>query len=194
MKRKFFLVLMCLLCLASVTGGTLAYFTDTGTAHNVITTGAVKIAVEEWQMVEGKREPYPQTPMAVMPGATVSKEVCIRNQKADSYIRAAVEIVLTDDLGKTVVLTQEEANKILQINMNSVSWQREPEESRWWYYRQPVQQGEATEPLFTEVVFSGRGMDNAYQNSTLEVRVFAQAVQTAHNGVSAMTANGWPEA
>jgi len=192
MKRKFFLIMMCLLCLASVTGGTLAYFTDTGTAHNVITTGSVKIDIEEWQLVDGKREPYPVTAMEIMPGGEVSKVVCVRNREAESYVRATVEIVLTDAQGVKSVLSPEEMKEI-RIDMNESDWKQEAEDPDWWYYQHPVPRGMVTEPLFTGVSFSGSGMDNSYQNSTIEIRVAAQAVQTAHNGASAMTAKGWPE-
>jgi len=42
-------------------------------------------------------------------------------------------------------------------------------------------------------VFDGAGMDNTYQNGTIEIHVAAQAVQTANNAGTALTALGWPE-
>ena len=86
-----------------------------------------------------------------------------------------------------------EEMKEIRIDMNESDWKQEAEDPDWWYYQHPVPRGTVTEPLFTGVSFSGSGMDNSYQNSTIEIRVAAQAVQTAHNGASAMTAKGWPE-
>lgn len=193
MKRKLFLAVMSLMCLASVTGGTLAYFTDSGTAHNVITTGAVKIAVEEWQMVDGKQAPYPQKEVDIMPGSTVSKVVCIRNQEAESYIRAEVNVILTDGNGEPMELTESEVSAIVNLEMNAEDWKQLSGEERWWYYQYPVAAGEATQPLFTGAQFSGSGMGNRFQNCTIQILVSAQAVQTANNADSAMNANGWPE-
>jgi len=36
-------------------------------------------------------------------------------------------------------------------------------------------------------------MDNLYQGCKAEIDVFAQAVQVANNGASALEAAGWPE-
>jgi hypothetical protein len=51
---------------------------------------------------------------------------------------------------------------------------------------------ETTTPLFETVKFSG-AIGNDYQNSTVELQVFVQAVQTANNGGSIWEAAGWPE-
>ena len=37
-------------------------------------------------------------------------------------------------------------------------------------------------------------MGNEYQNAAATVDISAQAVQTANNGTSALTASGWPAA
>jgi len=43
------------------------------------------------------------------------------------------------------------------------------------------------------VDFNGKTMDNDYQNATIEINVEAQAVQSANNGTSVLTATGWPK-
>ncbi|MFW5617801.1 MAG: SipW-dependent-type signal peptide-containing protein, partial [Prevotella pectinovora] len=48
MKRKLLILSALAICIAMLAAGTLAYFTSEGKAHNVITTGGVKIAVQEW--------------------------------------------------------------------------------------------------------------------------------------------------
>ena len=59
------------------------------------------------------------------------------------------------------------------------------------YYNEALQPGAKTEPIFTSVTFKPE-MGNEYQNATVTVDVMAHAVQTANNGSTAMTANGWP--
>ena len=48
MKRKLLILSVLAICLAILAAGTFAYFTSEDTAHNVITSGGVKIAVQEW--------------------------------------------------------------------------------------------------------------------------------------------------
>lgn len=144
-------------------------------------------------MVDGKQEPYPNKQIAVMPGSTVSKVVCIRNQEAESYIRAAVDILVEDENGDIVSLPPQEVQQIIRLDMNSTDWEQNSDDVAWWYYCHPVSGGESTSPLFTGVSFSGKNMGNRFCNSTIEIQVHAQAVQTAHNGSSAITARGWPE-
>ena len=43
MKRKLLVISLVVICAAILAAGTLAYFNAEGTAHNVITTGGVKI-------------------------------------------------------------------------------------------------------------------------------------------------------
>ncbi|MBR4411288.1 MAG: SipW-dependent-type signal peptide-containing protein, partial [Firmicutes bacterium] len=88
MKKKIFAVMMVLICLAIAATGTLAYFTSEETAHNIITTGAVDIDLEEWQDLDGDGQnytPYPpeNQPINVMPGVTVSKIATIKSLEAD---------------------------------------------------------------------------------------------------------------
>ena len=46
-KRKLFSLAVIAMCLSIVGTGTLAYFTDSTTAHNVITTGNIDIELIE---------------------------------------------------------------------------------------------------------------------------------------------------
>lgn len=48
MKRKIFLLSVVAICIAIAAVGTLAYFNAEDTAHNVITSGSVKIRLDEW--------------------------------------------------------------------------------------------------------------------------------------------------
>ena len=188
MKRKLFAGAVVLMCLSLLAYGTLAYFTAENTAHNVITSGSVGIALREWAD-EQKTEPFPEDGVSgVMPGTQVTKIVEVENTGASAaYIRVRVET--------EIALAQGELDQ-LETGLITL----DIDESRWalgsdgfYYYRQALQPGEVTAPLFTAVRFDP-GMDDRYQGSSASVTIKAYAVQAANNGESALTAQGWPEA
>ena len=181
MKRKLLILSVLAICIATLTTGTLAFFTSEGRAHNVITTGGVKIAVQEWAD-EGKEKPF-RNLEGIMPSMTVTKIAEIKNTGAsDAWIRVKVD--------KNIQLQGEgEPNTdLVELALNTTDW---AEKDGYYYYNNALKPGEVTEPIFTAVTFDA-AMGNEYQNATASVDVSAQAVQTANNGASAMTANGWP--
>lgn len=190
MKKKLLLAAAVAICIAIMASGTIAFFTAEETTHNVITSGAVDIQIEEWQDEIGN--PYPDDPIDVMPGVTVSKIATIKNLEAEAWIRAKFEVVITGADGKTMELAPETLASIISLTMNGEDWQAKEGDTEWWYYNAPVATGASTEAFFTDVVFDGPNMTNEYQNCTVEVIVDAQAVQTANNGDSAIEAAGWP--
>lgn len=193
MKKKILFIAAVVVVLSILAAGTLAYFTSRTVVHNVITTSGVEIDIVEWQQDGDELVPYPDEPMAAMPGTTLSKIVTVENNDAEAYIRARFEIVVTDGNGKVMDLTQEELSKVISVTMpNGSGWQQKPGDTQWWYYVNSVDTGDATEALFTEVVFDGPNMTNEYQNCTVEVIVYAEGVQTANNGKTALEAAGWP--
>ena len=189
MKKKILTLAAAVICIAILASGTLAYFTAENQVHNVITSGAVDIEIEEWQDEIGN--PYPDDPISVMPGVTVSKIATVKNVEASSYIRAKFDVVITREDDSIMELSPETLASIITLTMNGEDWLRKDGDSEWWYYADPVAMGESTEAFFTEVVFDGPNMTNEYQNCTVDVIVTAQAVQTANNGASALEAAGW---
>ena len=98
MKRKLLLLSVLAICVATLAAGTLAYFSADGTARNVITTGNVSIAVEEWADAD-KTQPFEDL-TGIMPGTTVTKIAEVRNTgEADAWIRVRLtgDIRLTGD-------------------------------------------------------------------------------------------------
>lgn len=190
MRKKVLLLAALTICAAILASGTVAYFTAEDQAHNVITTAAVDIQIEEWQNEIGN--PYPDAPIEVMPGVTVSKIATVKNIEAQAWIRAKFEVVITGADGSVMELSPETLASIITLTVNGEDWIRKDGDSEWWYYADAVAAGASTEAFFTEVVFDGPNMTNEYQNCTVEVIVKAQAVQTANNGDSALTAAGWP--
>ena len=181
MKRKLLILSVLAICIATLAAGTLAYFTSEGKAHNVITTGGVEIAVQEWAD-EDKTKPF-ENLTGVMPNTTVTKIAEIKNTGAsDAWVRVKVE--------KNIKLQGEGTpdTGLVELTLNTTDW---TEKDGYYYYKEALKPGEVTTPIFTTVTFDAN-MGNEYQNATASVDVFAQAVQTANNGASAMPANGWP--
>ena len=187
MKKKLFTIALIMIFASVAVSGTLAYFTAEDTAHNVITSGAVAIDIEEWQQEGDALITYPDEPVEVMPGVTVSKIAQVRCLDAEAWIRAKYQIVVYDAQMRVMNLTDERLDEVFSVTLNETDWT--PGEDGWYYYNTPVTNGEATAPLFTEVVFDGPNMTNEFQNCTVNVNVHAQGVQTANNPDRA----GWPE-
>ena len=183
MKKKLLILSVLVICIATLAGGTIAYFTSEGRAHNVITTGGVEIELREW--ADADRETPFKDVSGVMPGAAVTKIVEVKNTgSAPAWVRVSVD--------KNVKLANGEVSKndrFVELNINDKAWTLR---DGYYYYNTALAAGETTEPLFTTVTFDVT-MNNAYQNSTATVDVYAQAVQTANNGSTALIAAGWPE-
>jgi len=192
MKNKVLLLAAVAIGIATLASGTLAYFTSEDQVHNVITTDAVDIEIEEWQETGEGLVPYPkENPIEVTPGVTVSKIATIKNLEASSYIRAKFEVVITREDESIMELSPETLSSIITLTMNGDDWLRKDGDGEWWYYNAPVKTGESTEAFFTEVVFDGPNMTNEYQNCTVEIIVTAQGVQSANNGNNVIEAAGW---
>lgn len=190
MKKKILYIAAILICLSIITGGTLAYYTASDTARNVITSGGVEVVVVEQQLVNGTVQSYPNEPIPVMPATTVSKIVSVQSAAQAAWVRMNYTLTVYDADGKEMEIPADELAKVIVIEPDTTNW---TQKDGWWYYRTAIKSGETTEPLFEEVVFSGPYMDNKYQNSTVEIIVSAQGVQQANNGSTVMEALGWPE-
>ena len=192
MKKKILLLAVVAICVAlTAAAGTMAYFTAETTAHNVITTHGVDITLHEHQRTDAGLVEYPTgTEVKVMPGMSVSKIVTMENHEADAYIRARFDVTIKDENKAEMQLSRDEIARLVQIAVDENCWTRKAGDNDWWYYTAAVGK-ETTQPLFTQVVFSGPNMTNEYQNCTITIDVVAQAVQAANNGSSAVDADGW---
>lgn len=188
MKKKIFATAIAAICLSLSAFGTLAYFTAEDTAHNVITSGNIKIDLLEWADKD-KTVPFPEKGLSgAMPGSKITKIVEVKNTGSnDAYVRVRVkkDIILA---GKT---DKKPDTDLMILDFNKTSWTLEKD--GFYYYKKALKPGEMTEPLFASVKFDTK-MDNLYKNSTATVDVFAYAVQSANNGDTVFNAAGWPEA
>lgn len=183
MKRKAFFISIVAIILALTVGGTWAYYTAEDKAHNVITTGEVKIRVLEWANLE-KTTRFENLD-DIMPGTTVIKVAEVKNiGKSEAWIRVAVSKTIQLESGATV------DTDLLSLDLNTADWIDKGD--GYYYYKYSVAPSNTTAPIFTKVTFDS-AMNNEYQNSVAHVKVDAQAVQTANNGSNVTAAVGWPE-
>lgn len=200
MKRKIALLAVVAIALSLVAYGTVAYFSATGTAHNVLTMGNIKIALADMTTVTEDNEQtevdfntvYPKG-MLVMPATKASKIVYVTNTGDNPcYVRVAVD--------KKVVSANSEAELNTDgvlINFNTTDWVLGKDEgAEYWYYTKKLEPAESTTKLFTEVEFD-KEIGNDYMNTTFTVSVSAQAVQSDNNEFSetesVLDVVGWPK-
>lgn len=181
MKKRILILSLLAVCLSLCIGGTLAYYSSSEIARNVITAGNIKIELIETD-AEGK--PF-ENVSGVMPGAEVDKIVTVKNTADNAcWVRISVE--------KEIQLSKEKSGtpdlSLLEIDFNNEDW---TEKNGFFYYNKKLNPGETTEALFTAVTFN-TAMDNLYAGCSANVSVRAQAVQCANNGGSVFEANGWP--
>ena len=172
MKRKIIVIAVAVLCLAIISSGTIAYFTYEDTAKNVITTGNIKIKLEEWTLKSGKRVPFENT--EAMPGVEISKIVDVKNVGDNpAFIRVKVD---AEDLP-------------VSFDINKADWTYS---DGYYYYNSVLPANETTTPLFTTVHFD-ENMGNEWMNKKIEIAVTASATQSDNNGSDALHASGWSD-
>lgn len=183
-KKRVALIATIVCCIAMVAAGSLAYFNAQETAKNVITTGALKMALHD-ETTDGK--PFPEDGISgVVPATTVDKKVYVENVgNVDMYVRIALDKVITPAKG-----TQAELDfSNITLDIDSSKW---TEKDGYYYYNRALKPGEKTEPLFTKVSF-GAELGNDYMDAKVVIDVDAQAVQSKNNTDSALDAKGWPK-
>ncbi len=180
MKKKLLIIFGVVAILAILSVGTYAYFSSEQDAHNVISTGNVKLEIHE-KTASG--EDFPKEGIIVMPGDTVSKIVTVENTGDHPlYLRVKLTEGVSDE-----ALT---ADDCLSININRSCWL---EKDGYYYYYRALQSGETTEQLFSEVYFDIYNVDNKYIGKYFTLNVSASAVQSENNGADVFEAIGWPE-
>lgn len=188
MKRKLLIVSVVAICIAILAAGSLAYFTAEGKAHNVITTGGVEIALEEWAD-EDMTIPYSKESVGVMPGTKVTKIVQVKNTGAsDAWVRVKVEKKIK--LGQEIPGLDNPQEELVALDINTLDWELDAD--GFYRYKSALKPGKTTNPILRSVEFKP-AMGNVYQNAQISVDISAQAVQTANNGTTVKDAQGWPK-
>ena len=191
MKKKILLIATAIILVSIISIGTLAYFTDEEKASNVITTGNIDIELEEWMEDANNDDepiPFPENGVSdVMPGSQISKIVQVRNIGGNpAYVR--IQVVKTIELGDAP--GQVPDLDLITFDLNTEKWELGTD--GYYYYKNVLQPGDVTEPLFTVVTFDS-DMGNMYQESSATVDITAHAVQSDNNGATVFDAQGWPK-
>ena len=215
MKKKILTLAAIAICASVAATGTLAYFTASDEAHNVITSGGVDIkVVETMEDAEGNITVFPETPISgVMPGGDVSKIVQVENVgPSDAWIRVEVDSFIpldpmngpaNQDSMDTSIISylrdDEEISGLYDADAymeNIAGWDKGwVQVGPYFYYTEPVPAGEKTEiPLFDEVHFA-KEMGNEYQNCRVEINVMAEAIQVDNNELAEgdVITSVWPD-
>lgn len=189
MKKKVAAGAVLAICLSILIYTTIAYFNTADTARNVITSGNIKIQLQETALVDDSEIPFEESQDVynVMPGQEVSKIVRVENTGDNpAYIRISVDKAIQLAEG-----TQGDPDtNLISIDYDSRNWT--PGNDGYYYYNKPLAAGATTEPLFRNVIFDPT-MGNMYQDSKAVIKVSAQATQVKNNGTDVFSAKGWPD-
>ena len=185
-KQKILALSIVAIMLTLVVGGTSAFFANSGTSHNIITTSGVKIElIEDTEEVgnDGRQIPFTNI-VGAMPGDRISKIPKIKNvDESEVFVRMRVTA--------NVEYADGRVNKISPSALGldiSRSWSPK---NGYYYYMYSLASGETTRALFTTVVIPGKLADE-YAGAKYTIKIYGEAVQTAHNGTDPLEAQGWP--
>lgn len=169
-----------------------AYFTaSTDSSENRITTGTVAVdVVDLGSSAPGGSAGTELDPIQILPGYVEMREIYAKNTGDIAlYVRAKTETAIT--LAERNTSHQNEVDTSLVIfDIDSKYWKYQ---DGYYYYAVPLLSGEATEELFSKIVFS-KEMGNLYMDSTIRVKIIFEMVQFANNGSSVFDAVGWASA
>ena len=184
-KKRILCLTVLVICLAMLATGTMAYFVAEETAYSVITTGCLYMELKQ-ETADG--QPLLQEGVLNVVPATAADQVAyVKNRgSVPFFTRVLVEKKIIPAEGSDAQLDTE----LVTLNINEDDW---TEKDGFYFYKRILRPGQKTAPLYTEVGFAPE-MGNEYMNARVEIRVLAQAVQSANNGTDATLALGWSEA
>ncbi len=171
MKQKILLGVSALFVVGVMAiGSTLAYFTASDQADNVITTGSVAIAVKEYSEKDGIYTEYTDPDYPIVPGDTVSKIVKIQNTgTADAFIRAKIDIDAVDG-------TKIDRDQILC----SIGDDWTASDDGYYYYNKILSPDEYSGALMDSVSFD-TSIGNELSQKEIHININAQAIQSRNN-------------
>ena len=182
-KFKLTIISIAAILFTLLTQGTLAYYSTTGLATNVVTSGNISFIIHE---TTDQGTEFPKEGVYVIPGEVVSKKVTIESGcDHPFYLRVKVVYgVNSEELS---------AEDCFKLNIDQEVWEYR---DGWYYYKGIVNPYETTPCVFSHVEVVGDKVDNSYIGKTLSLTVKAHAVQSENNpveGTDTFNAVGWPE-
>lgn len=172
MKKNLFMFLLAgTLLTLLITGGVMAWFTDSETVTNNFEAGTVAIKV-----IENANWSNPNYVLTNWnPGDTTAKPVSVKSEGSKlTYVRVKLTPEWTNP-----TTNLPETN--LTLNMStSTKWVLL---NGWYYYKELLETNEVTDLLLESVTLVGNLTGNEYQGASLKIDVLAEAVQ-ASNGAN----------
>jgi len=181
-KRNLVLGSVVVLAALLIVGGTMAWFTaSSGPVTNQFTAGTVKIELHDLTYDDEQNlVSFPGDGISnVNPGDEYDKIVYVENTGSKAvYVRVKLtpqwkkgEVALPLTVGEPPVY-------MATFPLVGDKWVLHTD--GWYYYKDPVASGSATQHLIDKVVFAGKAMTNDYQGATFTLEVEAEAVQASH--------------
>lgn len=191
LNRKSQIGLTLLAIVISLLGGTMAYFVTTNTAHNVISTGGVKITLFELSDPTGSGTdslvPFEDIEN-IVPGKSYSKIPIVQNIDTEPvWVRTQLTLTKTSPEGTVTPIPDIES--IMELEDVGSNWVYSDEH---YYYNNPLTAEELTQPLFRSIKFKDDiAVFDAPAGTVYSLTIVATATQTANNGTNPFTAGGW---
>ncbi len=185
MNKKLTALIISIICILVIVGGSVAYRVTSDTAKSRISASNVKI---ELVMLEEDADGNQKTvsgDTAFTPGETKSRIARVTNTGAQpAWVRVKAELVID---GETEMAMENPYTHLEGLD-DGTNWTWE---EGYWYYNRILEPGETTEALFTAVVFRPDSIDGT-NGKDIDLKVDAEGTQSRHNGTSALEAKGWP--
>lgn len=167
--------------------GTVAYFVTSETAHNIVSTSGVKIALNELDGPAGSK-PFHDLEN-ITAGETYSKIPYIENIDTEPvWVRAKISLIQTAGDGTETPVT--DFSSLMTLQNLGTHWLLNSDDG-FYYYDSALSTGKRTESIFESVKFADT-INDEFQLATYTLTVTAEATQVKHNGTSALDA-AWTE-
>ena len=165
---------------AMVVGGSIAYFRAESASNNVMSSTNLKIALME----KGKNQESEHESVFIenaVPGATIDKELYVKNLKeSSSYIRVTLTKYWEDKSGEKLadleakyieLLTQDQSQWIIQNDDDN-------NEVIYMYYKLPLKTNDQTSDFLDQLkIADGHTIDNQYSSLQAKVDIEVDAIQ-----------------
>ena len=189
MKKKVALTAAAVALVGTLAvGGTLAWFTDTEEATNVVTVGDIDVKLSEVGEGTPSQAGTGLEYTNLMPGKTFTKDAYVENVGTnDAYVKAIITLEAKDDNSKKLITDMKESttNKITFTDLapNGVWTYDETAGTATytvWYNGTTTPEVFGTDDeawhLFTSVVIP-EGWDNSYENVGFDIKINVEAIQ-----------------
>lgn len=179
-ERIAIIVLIGVLVLSIIVGGSLAQVQRRGETENIISSGEIKVKLLN-QKTNG--ENMPELITHIVPGDTLDNVVKVANTCAyDEYIRITLDKIIYETAEESSILDNTKAHFLF----NEDDWTYK---EGYYYYNKPLKAGETSSALY-DGIYLDETINNDYKLAVMDVVITVEAVQSVNNG-DIFTAEGW---